>query len=244
MMSAYSSSLDMITKAQQAWVIHKAWSGDASARVTFFTEEYGLVRCLFKGGRTPKKQALLQSFTPLWLSLSVKGEAYFVHQLEIASPPINLQGKYLFAGLYVNELLYYSLKLQDPHAQLYRHYLYTLETLLTTSERFVLEATLRRFEWSLLCSCGYPMSFTHEAECFKPICTDAYYQFIPGEGFILADKGILGEHLLALSQDNLEDRKVLHVAKWVMRRAIEYLIEGREIKARQLFGAGDKKSLL
>lgn len=225
----------MITDTLQAWVIHKHWSGDTSARVIFFTEEHGLINCLYKGGRTPKKQALLQAFLPLWLAMDVRGEAYFVRQLEIAAAPVQLVGQPLFAGLYINELLYYTLQPRDPHELLYSAYVQALSALMTTSERFAIEAILRRFEWRLLTECGFHMSLTHDARSARPINVNCFYRFVASEGFILAEEGISGAHITAMAADDLEDVAVLNVAKQIMRRAIEHLLDGKEIKTRLLY---------
>ena len=225
----------MITDALQAWVIHKSWSGDTSARVVFFTREQGLIHCFYKGGRTPKKQALLQAFLPLWLTMDVRGEAHFVRQLEIAAPPVQLVSSTLFAGLYVNELLHHALHPHDPHECLHSAYVHTLETLTKAPDRFAIEAILRRFEWTLLTTCGYHMSLTHEARTAMPIEANLYYCFIAGEGFIVANEGISGEHLIAIAADELDNAIVLRAAKQIMRRAIDYALDGKEIKTRALY---------
>ena len=235
MMNDYSSNLAMITDALQAWIIHKYWSGDTSARVVFFTREQGLIRCLYKGGRTPKKQALLQAFSPLWLAMDVRGQAHFVRQLEAASPPMLLVGHTLFAGLYVNELLHHALQPNDPDELLYLAYVHTLNLLTKTTDRFAIEAILRRFEWTLLTSCGYHMSLTHDAKTALPISAHLYYRFIPGEGFIMEASGICGTHLMAMAADDLDDKAVLKTAKHIMRRAIDHALDGKIIKARALY---------
>ena len=225
----------MITDAIHAWVIHKYWSGDTSARVVFFTEEHGLVNCLWKGGRMPKKQALLQAFIPLWLAMDVRGDSYFVRHLEIADAPLQLPGQGLFAGLYVNELLHLALQLNDPHATLHTAYQKSLKALSVSHDKFAIEVVLRRFEQALLTSSGYHLSFTYEAHSAKPIADNNHYQFIPGEGFILADRGILGAHIIALEEDRLDDIAVLKDAKRIMRCAIFHALDGKDIRARALY---------
>lgn len=225
----------MTTEACHAWVIHKYWSGDTSARVVFFTREQGLVNGLYKGGRTPKKQALLQVFTPLWLALDVRGQAYFVRHLEIAAPSLPLEGPTLFAGLYVNELLYHALKPHDPHLELHRLYPHVLHALKAASDRFAIERVLRRFEWTLLTACGYQLSLTHDAASASPILATSHYHYLAGEGFVRAQEGICGAHLLAMSEDNLEDKAVLRTAKQIMRQAIAHAIDGKEIRSRALY---------
>ena len=226
----------MITEAFQAWMIHKRWSGDTSARVVFFTQECGLVNCFYKGGRTPKKQALLQAFSPLWLTMNIRGDAYFIRQLEMATAPLQLVGHSLFAGLYINELLYYALRPGDSHESLHRAYIKTLSELMMVADRLAIEVILRRFEWTLLTSCGFHMSLTHDARSAQAIEENCFYQFIAGEGFIRAPEGISGAHIMAIAADKLDDVFVLNTAKQVMRQAIHHALDGREIKTRSLYG--------
>lgn len=224
-----------MTKSLQAWVIHKQWSGDTSARVSFFTRELGLIQCLCKGGRTPKKQSLLQAFTPLWVSVDERYDRYYTKNLESISPMLHLEGNSLFSGLYLNELLYYALSPVVPDTELFNAYLMTLKGLVLTQDRLVVEPLLRRFEWTLLKACGYSFSFTEETRTGVLIGANAYYQFVAGEGFLSASKGIPGEHLLAIADDNLSNIDYLKSAKMIMRQAIDHLLGGREIKARLLF---------
>lgn len=224
-----------MTRTIEAWVVHKQWSGDTSARVTFFTRDSGLVHCLCRGGRTPKKQALLQAFTPLWLTVDERYERLYMKTLESISPSLPLEGHALFSALYVNEILYYILKPQAPDPALFDAYLYTLNGLTLAKDRLVLEVLLRRFEWALLNSCGYSFSLTYEARSEEPIQMDKHYQFIAGEGFVLSARGIPGAHIFSLAQDNLAEPGCLHSAKMIMRKAVDHLLGGREIKARALY---------
>ena len=228
----------MITDTLQAWIIHKYWSGDTSARVVFFTQEYGLINCLYKGGRTPKKQALLQAFSSLWLTMDIRGDAYFVRQLEIAAVPLQLVGQPLFAGLYMNELLYHALQQRDPNQLLYEAYGQALAALMATSDRFTIEIILRRFEWAILTACGFQMSLTHDARSALPIDENCFYRFVAGEGFILAGEGVSGAHIAAIAAGQLEDAAVLSAAKQIMRRAIHHALDGKEIKTRALYQWG------
>lgn len=203
-------------------------------RVTFFTREQGVLNCFYKGGRTPKKHAILQPFMPLWLALDVRQDSYFVRQLEAQSGALVLQGNSLFAGLYVNELLFHLLSPMDSHPQLFAVYLHTLQGLATVTDKLALAMLLRRFEMALLSACGYSICFTHEARLVIPISDQQCYQFIADEGFVLADTGIPGEAILALAQGQFAKPNVLKVAKLIMREAIDHLLEGRELKSRAL----------
>ncbi|ARB90913.1 DNA repair protein RecO [Legionella longbeachae] len=224
-----------MTRTVEAWVLHKQWSGDTSARVSFLTREFGIVQCLYKGGRTPKKQALLQAFTPLWVSIAERYDRYYIQSIESISSTLPLIGNALFAGLYINEILYYALAPNSSDSMLFEAYLFTLNKLVSTKDRLVLEALLRRFEWTLLRTCGYSFSLTQEARTENLILAELHYQFIAGEGFVSDSGGIPGEHILALAQDNLSDTAYLKSAKIIMRQAIDHLVGGREIKSRSLY---------
>ncbi len=225
----------MTTKSLQAWVIHKQWSGDTSARVDFFSQELGLVRCLCKGGRTPKKQSLLQAFTPLWLCVDERHDRYYVKSMESISPMLHLEGNSLFSGLYINELLYHTLRPIYPDAELFNAYLVTLNALASSCDRLLIEPVLRRFEWALLKACGHLFSWTVEARTGLMIHENKAYLFVAGEGFVCSHKGIPGEHIIGLSEDNLNEIDYLKSAKKIMRQAIDYLLGGKEIKARALY---------
>ncbi|CAM2991783.1 DNA repair protein RecO [Legionella worsleiensis] len=225
----------MTTKSLQAWVIHKQWSGDTSARVHFFSRELGLVHSLCKGARTLKKLPLLQPFTPLWVSVDERHDRYYTQSMESVSPMLPLEGHALFSGLYVNELLYHVLRPLYPDPNLFDAYLTTLNGLAMAADRMTIESILRRFEWALLDSCGHSFSWIHEARTGSLVRPECQYQFIAGEGFVVSAQGIPGEHILALAEDNLNDASCLKSAKRVMRLAIDHLLGGREIKARALY---------
>ena len=224
----------MITDAFHAWVLQKRWSGDTSAYVTFFTRESGLLQCLYKGGRTPKKQSLLSPFTPLWLSVNTRGDWHYVRQIEITSPSFCLPGDALFAAIYMNELLYSLLQPNDAAPELYDAYVQGLQALCYAENRLAIETPLRRFEWALLACCGYSMSLTQDIQS-SAIVADKYYRFIAGEGFCPDSQGISGVHILAFAHNKLDDIAVLKAAKLFMRRAIDFALDGKPVKARSLF---------
>lgn len=223
----------MITEDHEAWIIHKQPSGDTSAWVTFFTREKGLLRCLWRGGRTPKKQGRLQTFMPLWIALDVRKSGSYIRDIESAAELLNLRGNALFSGLYLNELLYYLLKPMDAHPELFDSYLQTMNSLANNADKFALEILLRRFEWHLLESCGYSISFTEETHSSVPINATNYYQFIPGAGFITAAEGIPGRELMAIALGHLDNLQTLKIAKFIMRQAIDQLLGGRILKSRE-----------
>ncbi len=224
----------MTTKTIAVWMLHKQHTGDSSAYVTLFSDELGLFSCYCKGARNPKKPGLLQAFTPLWVTLDERHQRFYAKTIESIAPSIPLFGNSLFSALYLNELLYYILKPLDKEPTLFAAYEMTLKQLTQKLAQKELEAVLRRFEWTLLQSCGYAFSWVFTAN-EERIVPEQHYRFYPGQGFIPAQQGLPGWHLLAIGQDDLVEREVLLSAKQVMRQAIDQVLDGRAIKARSLF---------
>lgn len=228
-----------MTTEVDAWFLHKYPVGNTSLKVSLFTKKQGVVSCLYKGGRTPKKQAVLQAFMPLWVALENRSDWYYLQRIESVTAPFFFEKLSLFSALYVNELIYYALKPLDPHPSLFETYEYTLKALSTVSDRLVIESLLRQFELVLLDECGYALCFSHEAVFGVAIDAERYYRFIPGYGFQLAEQGLSGRAILGIAQGQLDQISVLKTAKLIMRLAINHLLNGQEIKSRGFFVRGE-----
>ena len=72
-------------------------------------------------------------------------------------PPL-LQGKTLFCGMYLNELIYRFCKPSDPHPDIFNQYELSLKQLRSQKN---IELTLRVFELRLLKACGYEVDTFH-----------------------------------------------------------------------------------
>lgn len=226
----------MIGNALEAFLLHRRWQGDTSAYVTFFSKEEGLIQAFYKGARTLKKKPLLQPFLPLWVTIHRRQGACYLQRLESDTLGYYYQQPSLFAAWYVNELLYYFLQPFEENKALYIAYKSLLIALKAAQTQQDIERLLRRFEYLLLKVCGYEVLLTHDAYA-AAINSKQYYQFIAGEGFIPAQQGLLGQHILAFANDALEDNQVLAVSKYVMQHAISQALDGRPLQSRALWYA-------
>lgn len=229
----------MINDSIEAWLLHKQPLGDTSIKLIMYSKEQGIIPCIYKGGRLPTKQTLLQPFIPLWLSVSQKKNSqwYYIRKIEHSASPLDLKGMTLFAGLYINELIYYLLSNTDLEPQFYTSYEKTLTSLAQSSERITLEVILRYFEYELLQVSGYAFSFTDEAYSHQTIQAERTYHFIAGQGFIASKVGFLGQDILAIGQGRLTEPHQLKLAKYIMRQAINHALDGRQLFSRHLFRA-------
>lgn len=225
----------MINSPLQAWLIHKHNSGDTSLKVLIFSEELGLINALYKAGRTPKKQAQLQYFMPLWFSINEKNNWFYINKVESEDIPLQFHSKNLFAAMYVNELISLVLKPCDPYPSIYYAYISSLEDLARSESNLSIEVVLRKFEWEILKACGYSFSLTNEAHSNNSICIGKNYAFIPGSGFVENHTGIPGEHINALSKGIMVTPAVIKSSKLIMRQALSVLLDGRTIKTRNLY---------
>jgi DNA repair protein RecO (recombination protein O) len=228
----------MKTEGLTAWLLHQRPSKNTTTEVFFLTRERGMARAFCRGGRTPKKRAILQPFTPLWLVLDERHYGAYVSQLEIAAPSMHLMGETVLSGLYINELLYRALKPDVAEPMLYAAYEHVMACLARVTTRTSLEIALRQFERTLIQLLGYHMSCTHEARSENLIMESKRYRLLPGTGFVLdEEQGFLGEHILAMASENWHHPEVLRVAKIIMRRMIDYVLDGAVIQTRCLYAS-------
>jgi DNA repair protein RecO (recombination protein O) len=225
-----------------AWLLHSRPSGETSLIVQFFTRKFGIIDGVYKGGRQIKKRAMLQPFTPLWISIDLRSEFCYVRQVECDTCILPLKAHALFAAMYMNEILAAMLKPQDPSPELYDVYTHTLEALVQSSDLISIEPILRRYERYLLAVSGYAFSFRQVADTDEWIHAAQTYGLVPGTGFVAAESGYPGAHLLAIADDNYTQSGVLKTAKHIMRIALYHAMEGKPIHSRKLFLQGMQSS--
>lgn len=232
----------MSTKELKAWILHKKYTGTTNLRIMLFTEEKGIVNCFLHQGAAAKKQALTQPFTPLWVFIKEKNGWFYVSKIEAYHKPLQFQGQALFAALYLNELIYYSLKENDSYPELFDLYSHTVKALHLNNDKLVLETLLRQFEFALLEYCGYALPCTYEASTPTPIIATKHYSFIAGLGFTADPNGkILGKKILACASGRFNDIDALKTAKVIMRQAIDHFLQHRELKTRSLLAACERQ---
>ncbi len=243
----------MRVELQPAYILHTRPFQDSSLLVDLLTEDCGRISLVAKGARRPKSRQrnLLQPFVPVIVSWQGKTALKTLVAIEPHTTPPVLTGRYLYSGLYVNELLHYLLVagLSMPGVyQLYQKLLAVLADLCLQhhnpleNKNAALEACLRRFEFSLLIELGYGIDFFHEALSNQPLRADGCYRFDIGVGFIpLSDPALpaagvyVGRCLLAIGRHDYGDTSVRHAAKSIARSAFEPHLQGRPIKSRELF---------
>ncbi|MBK8973769.1 MAG: DNA repair protein RecO C-terminal domain-containing protein [Hahellaceae bacterium] len=198
---------------------------------------------------------MLSPFQAFVIELHGEGELKTLRQLDDVQSPILLSGTAQYAGFYLNELLYRLLPLYEPHEHLFQAYADLLSRLQVPG---ALEARLREFEGLLLSELGLGLELWPEG---AETHTFASYAFDVQEGRVI----FFGEHpqpsrapgviegldpalLKAAARHDWSVAGALAVAKVLHRARIDYVLEGKPLKSRNLLkqylelGRVEKKS--
>ncbi len=168
-------------RLEQAFVLHRRDYANTSLLLEIFSGTHGRFPAIAKGakrGRAPSA-ALLQPFTPLWLSWSGRGEVRTLARVEAAGGALTLSGKALFCGFYLNELLMRLLGRNDPHEDLFAFYHAALTRLAQGTD---LDSPLRQFELRLLQDAGYALDLEREWDTAHLVVAGRPYVYEPERG--------------------------------------------------------------
>lgn len=234
---------------QPAYVLHRRPYRESSFLVDLFTADYGRLTVVANGARKAKSstQGILQPFIPLLVSWSGRSELVTLISAETNGAVSRLHGECLFAGFYLNELLVALMQKWDAHPNLYQMYGRTLTALRATQLE---QKTLRSFEKYLLEELGYGLLPKSPVSLHNTFLPDKYYRFVPEHGFILHDSGefskedsclFSGKSLLAIAEEDWQEKTSLHDAKRLIRFVLAPLLGARPIYSRQLFIKPEEK---
>ena len=225
-----------------AYVLHSRAYRETSQILEVFTADHGRVGLVARGARRPKSllRGLLNPFQPLRLSWSGKGELATLREADLGGVAANLVGDRLMAGFYVNELLMKLLGRNDPHPELFAHYISLIAAL---GRDEPLEPLLRRFELQLLYELGYALNLENDVVTHKPLQPDEHYEFRVEDGPVPAaaanSEGVVfpGASLLAIGRMEFDNENYLRDAKRLLRTVLNYHLGGRGLQTRRVAAA-------
>ncbi len=228
----------MAVQLYPAYLLHRKPYSNSSLLVECLTPIHGRFPVIAKGVRSSRRSgtALLQPFVPLLIGLSGRGEVKTLTSFEPQVQALAMEGRTLYCGFYLNELLMRLLGRYDPNERVFYLYGDTLRRIGSTDN---LEIALRRFEIGLLDELGYGLLFDQEAATGAPIDPDGRYHYELERGPIVARRKsspvIRGSTLLALHEGAILDRIAQGEARELIRRALAHYLGGRPLKSRELF---------
>lgn len=233
---------------QPAYVLHHRPYRDTSRILELFTRDHGRVTLFARGarGRSGKGAALtsmLQPFNRLLVSWSAGTEAGTLSAAEFDGAYSVLPADRLMSGCYVNELLLSLFARHDPHSDVFELYAATVRALKTAEDPL---PVLRVFEKRLLECLGYGLALTHDVGG-APIDPERTYRYRLEQGaqatHDVAEGPLIftGATLLALAAEDLREGNACHEARVLLRAALDRVLDGRELKSRQVLMALRRK---
>jgi DNA repair protein RecO (recombination protein O) len=204
-----------------------------------FSRDHGRVALVAKGAKRPHSalRGVLQTFQPLGLSWTGKGEVRTLTQAEWVGGMLPLAGDALLCGFYVNELLVKFCAREDAHPALFNHYVLTLSRLAHGEPAL---HALRSFERVLLRETGYAMAL-NKTITRQPVLADQKYVFDPERGVRDASDDvpsqwpvIAGQTLLDMEKDEYSRPQTAAQSKTLMRFLLNVYLGGTPLATRQI----------
>jgi DNA repair protein RecO (recombination protein O) len=234
--------MDPNTSLHDAYVLHTRAYQESSLLVELLTKK-GRLSVIAKGAKRPKSsfRGILQPFIPLSIRVVGRNELKTLTHAEVTQPHVLLEGDYVFAGFYVNELLMRLLLKEAPCDYLFTAYEDILSALRKQEDLWI---CLRIFEKTLLQILGYELNLSHDAHSGEVVDPGAQYIYwlekgpmrweagtpIPAKSYIFS-----GKSLLDLAQNDLNDPLARKQAKKLLRQALDIYLGTRPLCTRDLF---------
>jgi DNA repair protein RecO (recombination protein O) len=226
-------------REQPGFVLHSYPYRETSLVIDVLTRDHGRLALVAKGAKRPHSalRGVLQTFQPLALSWSGKSELRTLTGAEWVGGMLPLAGDALLCGFYVNELLVKFCAREDPHPQLFQHYLVTL-TRLAYDEPAV--QVLRSFERVLLRETGYASTLDRTVSR-GAVLPQGRYVFDPERGVREASDAlpaqwpvIAGQTLLDMEADDYHRSQTVAQSKTLMRFLLNTYLGGVPLATRQI----------
>ncbi|KIG04516.1 DNA repair protein RecO [Caballeronia concitans] len=230
---------DFRVSEQPGFVLHSHPYRETSLVIDVFSRDHGRIALVAKGAKRPHSalRGVLQTFQPLGLSWTGKGEVRTLTTAEWVGGMLPLTGDALLCGFYVNELLVKFCAREDAHPALFNHYVLTLSRL-AHGEPAV--QVLRSFERVLLRETGYAMALTRTV-ARDDVLPERRYTFDPERGVREASDDlpaqwpvIAGQTLLDMERDDYSSGQTAVQSKTLMRFLLNYHLGGAPLATRQI----------
>lgn len=225
--------IDNVVSLQPAFILHYRNFRETSLIAEVLTRDFGRFAVVAKGVRTPKSKLgpYIRPFVPVLLSFAGKSDLKTLTHIEPWQSAPKLNDLALYSGFYINELVTYFLHSFDPHPEVFLLYQNTLSELSNTLE---LEPVLRIFELNLLAQIGYGLQFDVDT-LQQPVSPNKKYYFNADLGPVESELGdFSGSTLLALEARSFPNTATLTEAKKIMRSAINFHLNGKPLKSREV----------
>ena len=237
----------MRNEALVGYLLHQRPYQEKRALYSLFSKEHGVIHGVGKKGAP--------LFEPLQLFATGKKELKTFSQINLAPLAYDISseksisyaqisGQQQYAALYLNEILWKLLPIEDPMPVLWQYYQDSLLTLKQPLTPQQLRLCLRQFEQQLFKQLGFGVSLTHDSSLIN-IAPDNAYRFLPDVGLVLFSQTdsqlsdtvqILfeGSELIAMLELGITD---ITLSAWsrLYRLLLDHLLDYQPLQSRLLW---------
>ena len=224
--------------AQPGFVLHSYPYKETSLIIDLLSRDHGRIALVAKGAKRPhsKLRGVLQTFQPLSVNWTGKAEVRTLVAAEWVGGLLPLEKSALLCGFYLNELLVKLLARDDPHPELFDHYVATLNKLAHGESPPIV---LRQFERALLKASGVAADLTRCTVSGGLVEVDRIYVVDPERGTrpaLAADvwPRINGQTLLDMEREDYSDSATQSQSKFLMRFLLAHYLGGAQLNTRQI----------
>ena len=215
------------------FMLHTRAYRETSKLCSFFSAEFGLIRAVARKS-VPLFQHLQVSMTGKQGLKSLSKPEHLVILPALADQA-------LYAGLYLNELLYRLLPELEPYPETFSAYAAALELLSTDNplEPTALKRLLRQTELVLLKEHGYEISFEYNSQQ-DPIDSQIHYHYDPQSGWIPVQAyspdhpSFAGSWILAFNPQQILDSDLSNLGR-LCRICLDQLLDHKPLETRKLW---------
>lgn len=233
----------MRNEALTGYMLHHKPYQEKRALCYLFSKEHGMVHGISKKG--------VPLFECLQLFATGKRSLKTFSQIQLATLQAPISGSQQYAALYLNEVLYRLLPIEDPLPELWQHYHATLTLLRQTLDMADMRLYLRAFERSLFAALGYEILLTCDSDGAL-IQAERHYRYIADNGFELLSQSGIGNSATSDSMNMsglaiFAGADILHMADaglipsnvmlWsrLYRLLIDHLLDHKPLQSRLLW---------
>ena len=229
------SATQMVNRVtdQPAFILHRKNWQNSSLLLDLLTRDFGRISLLAKGGKNSRSRGLYQPFSKVAVGWSGRHTLKTLTTIDGVSGQIP-ESLYL-PLLYVNELVEAFQPGFESSIEIFNLY----DELLNQINPYNVEMSLRRFERESMQVFGYLPDLYTDSVQSKPIDPQSCYYFVASRGLVPCscdhENAIEGRILHFWNQEKFEDAKVAHTAKSIMRCIIDFNLQGKRLKSRDIY---------
>ncbi|MCP4432321.1 MAG: DNA repair protein RecO [Gammaproteobacteria bacterium] len=218
---------------QPAFILHRKDWQNSSLLLDLLTRDFGRVSVLAKSGKKSRSRGLFQPFSKL--SVGWAGRQTLKTLTAIDSVPKDIPESLYLPLLYINELVEAFQPGFESSTEIFALY----EDLLNQIKTENIEACLREFERTSMQVFGYLPDLYSDCKQGNPVSPECCYRFLASQGLTPCecddDNAVDGKTILLWNQRDYTDAKVVHTAKTIMRCIIDFNLQGKRLKSRDIY---------